>query len=246
MSFDCSGNTIFTDLELDYSDDNVLLATITADAEWKNNTQASLSATMGDVKVLEEKFELCTYLIEESVACGDAGNVTLDLSSIAVPSAGATSETMASLISSSYIEFKAKPSGKNKEKCIKSPISTTSHLFSFSHSPITSENAFKFEILFGIIALVALVGLAAFAYKRSKISVGILRVKRIPNGIRITRSRSGRSLSRSRSGRSRSRSRSSGRSITRTTSSKSLEQKLYEGEEGSGQAKQAEILFIFF
>ena len=195
MVFSCSG-TIFTDLELNYGSDNTLLAEINAASTWSNTTKAKATAKYAGKTVLKEKVVLCDYLTSDSVDCGDAGTVIADLSPLVAARLGDTfkSSTIDALVHSAKIEFKANPGGSKKyEKCSKSTFQSA-QLASHTSTYGGTSSAKTGGIFIGLIALTALVGLAAYAMKRAKVSVGFFRVKRLTRpsskSVSLTRSKS--------------------------------------------------------
>eukprot|EP00574_Skeletonema_japonicum_P010675 CAMPEP_0201714654 /NCGR_PEP_ID=MMETSP0593-20130828/1040_1 /ASSEMBLY_ACC=CAM_ASM_000672 /TAXON_ID=267983 /ORGANISM="Skeletonema japonicum, Strain CCMP2506" /LENGTH=180 /DNA_ID=CAMNT_0048203949 /DNA_START=89 /DNA_END=631 /DNA_ORIENTATION=- len=157
MGFSCSGNSVFTALSLDYSQDNELYATITASSAWDDDTEATITAKMGGSTVLKEEIAVCDYLTSDN--CGEAGTLVLDLSSFLPDGDVATSDAMGAIITTSYVEIKAKLNG-SYEKCKKSTLSSAYQ----SSSPMGSAGKTA-GILIGAAALV---GLAAFAVKRRR------------------------------------------------------------------------------
>ena len=186
MVFSCTGST-FTALSLDYTTNGQLIGTIEAASTWDEYTKGKFHYNLGGKKY-DVSFTLCDSLTSSSVACGYPGNVIVDMSGFAATYLGQdfSSSRMKTLITSAYIDFSAKPNGKT-EHCKKQVLTSGS----------TSElNAATNGSLIALVVVV-IVGLAAYALKRSKVSLRpAIEVKLI----RLGRSSSNRSLnSRSRS-----------------------------------------------
>ena len=203
MGFTCTGST-FTDMSLDYSTAGQLIGTITASGTWSEYTKGNLHLNVAGKKY-DEKFTLCDDLTSNSVACGYAGTVEVDLSGIAASHLGSGFSTLSltTLITTAYIDFSAKPDGSTTEHCKKkmfaSGYSRTSTSTMVS-SQLDTGTYINPAHLFGMIALIVVVGvgLTVHAMKRAGVSIGpVMKMKRI-------RSRSGSSTSRSLSSRSRS------------------------------------------
>jgi len=211
MGFTCTGST-FTDMSLDYSTAGQLIGTITASGTWDEYTKGNLHLNVAGKKY-DEKFTLCDDLTSNSVACGYAGTVEVDLSGIAASHLGQnfTSSFLTTVITAAYIDFTAKPNGK-KEHCKKQMLTSgynstnidststdstivSSQLDTTTTTATTTTGTYiNPALLYGGIALavvVAGVGLAAYAMKRAKVSIGpVIKMKRIRS-----RSRSSTSLS---------------------------------------------------
>lgn len=161
MGFSCDG-AIFRAFELDYSADNVLLATFAAARDWDVSAQATMTASIAGIKVLEEEFEVCDYL-ESSAACGVAGTATMDVSTKIIPilarflpRGSATSAAMQLLITSANIKVTAKPDGTTDEKCTKSTLASS---YLPTNPKAKESNSKTAGVLIGMIALI---GLAVF------------------------------------------------------------------------------------
>ena len=212
MVFACTGST-FTDMALDYSIDGQLIATITASSTWSEYTQGRMHINLAGKKY-DDTFTLCDDLTSSSVACGSAGTVEVDLSGIAASHLGQnfTSSFLTTVITAAYIDFTAKPNGK-KEHCKKQMLtsgynstnidstSTDSTIVSSQLDTTTTTTGTYINpaLLYGGIALavvVAGVGLAAYAMKRAKVSIGpVIKMKRIRSRSRSSTSLSSRSRS---------------------------------------------------
>lgn len=157
MGFECDGNTIFNGLELLYTIDDGLLATITAGSEWDNETTAAINITWAGDSVSKD-IELCDYIDEDAgVACGQKGDVVLNLTSKV---SGLSSTLVEGVMVNATIEVTAQPDGSTEEyeSCNKAAFETP------YRSPSMMGRASKTAgFLFGAIALV---GLAAYAVKR--------------------------------------------------------------------------------
>ncbi len=123
MVFSCTGST-FTALSLDYTTDGQITGTITAASDWSKYTKAKLHLNIVGKK-FDDKFTLCDNLTEDSVPCGDAGDVIVDMSDIAESHLGQnfTSSNVAKLVLATYMDFSAKPRGKT-EHCKKQVLTT--------------------------------------------------------------------------------------------------------------------------
>ena len=211
MVFTCTGST-FTDMSLDYSTDGQLIGTITASDTWDEYTKGNLHLNVFGKKY-NEKFTLCDDLTSNSVACGYAGAVELNLSGFAASHLGSGFSSLKSttFITTAYIDFSAKPDGTTTEHCKKNMFasgydktstSTTSTTVSSSQLNATTINHINPAHLFGTIAVLVVVGvgLTVRALRQAKMSIGpVIKMKRLRS--RSRSSRSGRSLSsRSRSG----------------------------------------------
>eukprot|EP00986_Skeletonema_menzelii_P002955 scaffold855_cov140-Skeletonema_menzelii.AAC.16 len=214
MVFACTGPT-FTDMSLDYSINGQLIATITASSTWSEYTKGRMHINLAGKKY-DDTFTLCDDLTSSSVACGYAGTVEVDLSGIAASHLGQnfTSSFLTTVITAAYIDFTAKPNGK-KEHCKKQMLtsgynstnidstSTDSTIVSSQLDTTTTTTTagtyINPALLYGGIALavvVAGVGLAAYAMKRAKVSIGpVIKMKRIRSRSRSSTSLSSRSRS---------------------------------------------------
>jgi len=162
MGFSCDG-AICRAFELDYSTDDVLLATFTAARDWDVSAQATMTASIAGIKVLEEEFEVCDYLESSaSAACGVAGTATMDVSTKIIPilarflpRGSATSAAMQLLITGANIKVTAKPDGTTDEKCTKSTFASS---YLPTNPKAKESNSKTAGVLFGMIALVGLAG----------------------------------------------------------------------------------------
>ena len=159
MVFSCTGNTVFTNLSLDYSNDNQLYATFIASDTWDTDTEVKVKATIGGETVVKEKFDICDYISNNS--CGQQGEVKLDLSSF-LP-AGATSAAMTTVITAADIEIKAKPNG-SYETCTKGSFLVAHQMFNGSSGNTSKAVGFAA----GTIALAGLATAYVVKKKRSK------------------------------------------------------------------------------
>jgi len=150
MGFSCTGE-IFTGLTLNTSDGK-LLATITAAETWQD-AKAEVSITMAGQTITKEINSLCEYIA--SGTCGEAGSVTLDLTSLVE---GVDSSMISSAIFASAIEVSADQDGVT-QTCTKAIGSSSSAYQMASPSKAASFGLFA-------IGAIALVGLASYAMKR--------------------------------------------------------------------------------
>lgn len=159
MGFSCDGS-VFTSLSLDSAEDFQLYANVHAATTYDEDTEATITAKVSGSTVVEETIKVCEYISDGN--CGEAGNLTLDLSSFLPGDDVATSYLLTTMITGAYIEIKANPNGSD-ETCTKSTLSTAYQ----SASPMGSAGkAAGFAI-----GAVALVGLAAYAVKRRRRSM---------------------------------------------------------------------------
>eukprot|EP00986_Skeletonema_menzelii_P002953 scaffold855_cov140-Skeletonema_menzelii.AAC.14 len=204
MVFACTGST-FTDMSLDYSTAGQLIGTITASSAWDEDTKGTFHLNLAG-KTSDDTFTLCDTLTSNSVACGSAGAVEVDLSGIAASHLGQnfTSLALTTLITTAYIDFSAKPDGSTTEQCTQNIFTSgynSTNIGSNSSQLDTATNRSQINsgLLYVGIALavvVAGVGLAAYAMKRAKISIGpIIQVKRMSSRSRSNRSHRSRSHS---------------------------------------------------
>ena len=182
MVFTCTGST-FTDMSLDYSTAGQLIGTITAASAWDEDTKGTFHLNLVG-KEYDEQFTLCDTLTNNSVACGYAGAVEVDLSGIAASHLGQnfTSLALTTLITTAYIDFSAKADGSTTEQCTKSMFASGYNSTSTDSTSTDSTSISRLKatingsqidpaLLYGGIALavvVAGVGLAAYAMKLAK------------------------------------------------------------------------------
>ena len=163
-TFDCTGNTVFTDLTFDYSNfdnDNTIYVEITASEAWYEDAEAKFTAKLGNMKSEVKGISLCDKL--SSGTCGKAGDLqfayTLDndynINKALIESYDQLAE----------ITFEVKLEGKTKEKCKEE----APEIFQTASNPYVTGSS-SASVISTLVGAFALVGLAGYAWKRHKIS----------------------------------------------------------------------------
>eukprot|EP00986_Skeletonema_menzelii_P002951 scaffold855_cov140-Skeletonema_menzelii.AAC.12 len=161
-SYSCDAdNLVFKSLEVDYSDadkDGKVKVSVTADSTWNADTKATIVGKMGKSKWEAKGIELCSYITSGN--CGGDGALVFEFDPTAMDASLSLAmiEQLDNLLN---IEVVAKPDGKAKEKCTESSSLPTS--FQTASNPMVAGSASIVSTLFGAVALV---GLAAYAWKR--------------------------------------------------------------------------------
>ena len=161
-SYSCDAdNLVFKSLAVDYNNpngDGTVEVSVTADSTWNPDTKVTIVGKMGKSKWEAKGIELCSYITSGN--CGAAGTLVLTFDPT-VMDASLDLQTITYLDSILNIEVEAKPDGKTKEKCTESSSLPTS--FQTASNPMVAGSASIVSTLFGAVALV---GLAAYAWKR--------------------------------------------------------------------------------
>ena len=157
-TFDCTGNTVFTDLTFDYDNfdnDNTIYIDITASEAWYEDAEAKFTAKLGNMKSEVKGISLCDKLV--SGTCGEAGDLqfahTLDID-------GIDKALIESYDQLAEISFEVKLEGKTKEKCKEEAPA----IFQTASNPVTGSS--PVSVISTLVGAFALVALAGYAWKR--------------------------------------------------------------------------------
>ena len=163
-TFDCSGNTVFTDLTVEYDEledetgdvvGSKIIVGITANEAWNEDAEAKFTAEMGKMKSTY-KSKLCDDNLV-SGTCGEAGDLQFEYKVY-----DTTPDILDAFDQLAEIKVEVKLEGKTKETCTEAAPA----IFQTASNSMVKGSSSAASVVSTLVGAFALVALAGYAWKR--------------------------------------------------------------------------------